>query len=212
MDVTIRPYVPEDETEWMRTYAIIMTTSHSWNDCIQERPQYAKHESDLLVAEVDGKIVGITDILYDNEPGDVCMVKDTRGGYVPILGRLPEYPGLCIGPRLLDAAVDAARNRGIARLEYWSQDRNAQRFYRRLGLREIGRHYRFRMKATKPLEEMLLQEAVGVEYVYAVCMPEDWPQVQKKFDLLKDHPHEPHLCIGFEVSDFERRYAGEPTA
>jgi ribosomal protein S18 acetylase RimI-like enzyme len=206
MDIEIRPYQDSDEDEWMRAYAVIMAQSHAWNDCIQIRPDYAGRDSDCLVAIVDGKIAGITDIQYDNEKGDVCFNRDTKGGYVPILGRLPEYPGMSIGPRLIDAAMDAAQARGFTRLEYWSQDRNAQRFYRKLDLPELGRHYRFRFKVTDAINETLKDHPMGVEYIYAICTPEVWPAIKQKYDILTDHPHEPLLCIGFEINNFQKRF------
>lgn len=199
MSLSIREYRPEDEAEWMRVHAVIMTISHAWNYCIQERPAYAGHESTRLVALVEGQIAGLTDVQYDNEPGELCFLKDSRGGYVLEFGRLPEYAGLGIGPALMQAAVADARRKGVQRLEYWSQDRNAQRFYRRIGLKEIGRHYRFRFKPPEAVTALVEQDRVGLEYCYGVCMPEEWPLVQQKYDIITRHPLEPHLCVGFET-------------
>jgi len=191
----------------MRVHAIILSTSHSWNYSIQERPVYAGYESTRLVAVHEGRIVGLTDCQYENEPGELCFRKDSRGGYVTEFGRLPEYPGMNIGPRLMDATIADAATRGFERLEYWSQDRNAQRFYQRLGLPEIGRHYRFRFVAPESVAGPLLERGVGVEYVYGVCMPEDWPRVKQEYEILTKHPLEPHLCVGYEVRDLSVRFA-----
>ena len=155
----------------------------------------------------DGTIIGLTDAQYENEPGEICFIKDSRGGYVTEFGRLPEYGKQNIGPRLIDATIEDAKKKGITRLEYWSQDRNAQRFYARLGLPEIGRHYRFRMQPPKDIAERLMQDQIGIEYVYAVCMPEDWPRVKKEHEIITKHPLEAHLCIGYEIRDFSRRFA-----
>lgn len=207
MDIEIRPYRDEDEQEWMRVHSVILSISHSWNYCIQERPQYEGYESTRLVAVHDGHIVGLTDCQFENEPGELCFLKDSRGGYVTEFGRLPEYAKMNLGPRLIDATIEDAERKGFTRLEYWSQDRNAQRFYTRLGLREIGRHYRFRFTPPTEVAEPLLQNGVGVEYVYGVCMPEDWPRVKKQYEILTKHPLEPHLCIGYEIRDFSKRFA-----
>lgn len=198
-EITIRPYAPEDEAEWMRAHAIIMSTSHAWNYTIQERPDYAGHQSTRLVACADGAIVGMTDVQYDNTPGEICFLKDSRGGYVLEFGRLPEWGGRRIGERLIAAAIEDAARQGFGRLEFWTQDRAAQRYYRRLGMNEIGRHYRFRMKPPEDVGARLMQDYVGIEYVYAVCMPEEWPLVQQKYEILRRPPLEPHLCIGYEV-------------
>lgn len=199
MSISIRPYRDDDESEWMNVHAVIMTISHAWNYCIQERPDYAGHDSTRLVA-VDGeRIVGLTDVQYEKEAGELCFQKDSPGGYVLEFGRLPEYSGREVGKRLMDATVEDARRLGYQRLEYWSQDRSAQRYYRRLGLKEISRHYRFRFKPPKDVEERLLQDYVGVEYLYGACVPEEWPLVQEKFEIITKPPLEPHLCVGFDL-------------
>jgi ribosomal protein S18 acetylase RimI-like enzyme len=203
VNIEIREYRNEDRDEWMRVHAIILSLSHAWNYSIQERPEYEGYTSTRLVATVheDGlsKIVGLTDVQYDNTPGELCFLKDTRGGYVLELGRLPECKGLGIGKLLIDAAAEDAARKGFHRLEYWTQDRAAQRFYRRLKMTEIGRHYRFRMKPTPEIADLLLQDRIGGEYIYAACLPDEWPLIKQKYDIIQKHPLEPHLCVGFEI-------------
>lgn len=197
--IEIREYRPEDEEEWMRVHAIIMSISHAWNYTIQERPMYEDHESTKLVVVAEGHIVGLTDTQYDNEPGEFCLLKDSRGGYVLEFGRLPEYAGLGIGTMLIDATVEDAKKKGFHRLEYWSQDRAAQRYYARLGMKEIGRHYRFRMKAPEEISELMTRQSIGVEYIYCACLPEEWPLIKQKMEIIEKHPLEPHLCVGYEI-------------
>jgi ribosomal protein S18 acetylase RimI-like enzyme len=199
MSLLVRPYEENDEAEWMRVHATIMSISHAWNYCIQERPDYAGYDSTRLVALDDEQIVGLTDVQYEKEPGELCFQKDSPGGYVLELGRLPEYGGQGIGKLLMDATVEEAQRLGFKRLEYWSQDRRAQRYYRRLGLKEISRHYRFRFKPPKDVEERMMKDYVGVEYLYGACVPEEWPLVQQKYEIVTKHPLEPHLCVGFDL-------------
>jgi len=197
--IEVRPYTDADEAEWMRVHAIIMSISHAWNYAIQERPVYGDSESTRLVATHEGCIVGLTDVQYDREAGEICFVKDSRGGYVLEFGRLPEYGGVGVGDKLIEATIADAKAKGIHRLEYWTQERRAQKYYIRRGMTEIGRHYRFRLKAPKEVEDYLMQDLVGVEYIYGVCVPEEWPLVKEKFEIREDHPLEPHVCVGYEV-------------
>jgi len=199
VDVEIREYRPEDEEEWMRVHAVILSISHSWNYSIQERPMYEGYDSTKLVALREGKIIGLTDTRYDKEDDRICFLKDSLGGYVLEFGRLPQCRAQGIGKMLIDATIEDAKKKGYKRLEYWSQDRNAQRYYARLELPEIGRHYRFRFRAPQEISDILTKDYIGVEYVYGACLPEEWPLVKKKFDILEKHPLEPHLCIGYEI-------------
>jgi hypothetical protein len=139
------------------------------------------------------------DTQYENTPGELCFNKDSRGGYVLEFGRLPEFGSRDLGQRMIEATVAEARGLGIHRLEFWSQDRRAQRYYRRIGLPEIGRHYRFRIKPPRDIAEGLMQDFVGVEYLYCACVPEEWPLVKRKYEIIERHPLEPHLCVGFEL-------------
>ena len=207
MDIEIRPYTDEDHDEWMLLHARIMTISRSWNYCIQERPAYEGHASTCLVACHEGKIIGLTDTMYDNEPGEICFRKDLRGGYVTEFGRLPEYTGCALGKRLIEATITDARSHDVTRLEYWSQDSGAQSYYKKLGLTEIARHYRFRMEPPQEVIDYMLQDGIGIEYIYGVCQLEDWAHVQKQHTLKSDHPLEPRLCVGYAVEDFDHPFA-----
>ena len=198
-DIIIREYRPEDLDAWMRVHAVILSISHAWNYSIQERPDYEGYPSSRLVAFVDDEMAGLTDVKYENQTGELCLLKDSPGGYVLEFGRLPEYAGLNLGKLLIDAAVEDAKAKGYHRLEYWSQDRAAQRYYRRVGLKEIGKHYRFRIKAPQAVTDLMMQDVVGVEYLYCACMPEEWAQVKEKYEVMEMHPLEPHLCVGFEI-------------
>lgn len=199
MDIEIRPYRDEDRDEWMRVHAVIMSISHAWNYCIQERPQYEGYETTRLVMVHEGRIIGLTDVQYDKEPGEFCFLKDSPGGYVHEFGRLPEYGGHRLGERLIAASVEDAQRKGIRRLEYWSQDRAAQRYYARLKMKEIGRHYRFRMKPPENVNAIMRDTYIGVEYMYCACLPEEWPIIKQKYEIVTRHPLEPHLCVGYEI-------------
>ena len=155
--------------------------------------------STQLVATWDGRIVGLSDTEYEEEPGQLCFLKDSPGGYVLEFGRLPEYAGHEIGLKLMAATVQDAMRKGYRRHEYWTQDRKAQRYYQRLGMNEIGRHYRFRMEAPDEVKALLAPNRIGIEYLYAACMPEEWPLIKETYTILHKPPLEPHLCIGYEV-------------
>ena len=45
----------------------------------------------------------------------------------------------------------------------------------------------------------MMRAFVGIEYLYCACVPEEWPLVQEKYEIIDRHPLEPHLCVGFEL-------------
>ncbi len=198
-EITVRDYQDSDHDQWMRVHAIILMMSHAWNYSIQERPEYER-DSIKLVALAGEKLIGVMDIEVEDEPGTVCMLKESRGGYVIEFGRLPEYRGRRVGSALMDAAKKRLVAKGVHRMEFWTQDRDAERFYRRYGLREINRHYRFRFKPPPEIDQMLKDEHIGCEYVYGACIPDVWKDIQKKHEIITRHPLEPHLCVGFEMT------------
>ena len=139
--------------------------------------------------------------LVEKRDDDGIDVTGLAHGFERVLefGRLPEFAGMRLGKKLMDATMEDARRKGFSRLEYWSQDRGAQRFYRRLGLKEIGRHYRFRIKAPRDVADRMMQDYVGIEYLYCACTVEEWPLVKQKYEVIARPPLEPHLCVGFET-------------
>lgn len=198
MELTIRDYEDRDEQEWLIVHAIILTTSHAWNYTIQQRPKY-QNDSVKLVTLDGGKIVGLMDIEIESEPGKLCLLKDSIGGYVLEIGRLPEYAGNNIGRALIEAAKERLTAKDVHRMEFWTQDENARRYYDHLGMREINRHYRFRIKPSEQVKRLLERDYIGCEYIYGACVPEIFDEVKRRYEVIERHPLEPHLCVGYEL-------------
>jgi ribosomal protein S18 acetylase RimI-like enzyme len=198
MAITTRDYEDRDEREWMIAHAIILTTSHAWNYSIQKRPVY-ENDSVKLVALDGERIVGLMDVEIESRAGQICLQKDSIGGYVLEIGRLSEYAGRNIGRALIEEAKKRLVAKGVHRMEFWSQDKNAQSYYEHVGMREINRHYRFRIKPSKAIKTLLERDFIGCEYIYGACVPEIFDEVKRKYEVIERHPLEPHLCIGYEV-------------
>jgi GNAT superfamily N-acetyltransferase len=91
----------------------------------------AKGGSDVLVAELDGEVVGMCQIevfRHFQRHGGLCAEVES-------MHVLPSFRGKAIGGRLLDAAVDAADRAGCYRVQLTSnlQRTDAHRFYERHG-------------------------------------------------------------------------------
>ena len=88
----------------------------------------ASGASEVLVADVDGAVVGICTVYLDIE-----SVRFGRRAWVEDLAMHPDHRSAGHGKALLDAAKDWARERGAAHLELDSGEAraDAHRFYER---------------------------------------------------------------------------------
>jgi len=86
-----------------------------------------------LVAEIDGKLAGYALVLFRAGTGVARLYS---------IAIAPEFSGRRLGPRLVEAAEQAALARGAGRLRLEVHEANAHALalYRRLGYREFGRH------------------------------------------------------------------------
>ena len=198
MELKIRDYEDGDQQEWVIVHAIILSTSHAWNYTIQQRPVY-ENDSVKLVALDGEKLVGLMDVEIESQPGKLCLMKDSIGGYVLEIGRLPEYAGHNIGRVFIEEAKKRLIAKDVHRMEFWTQDESAQRYYEHLGMKEINRHYRFRIKPSRKIKEMLERDFVGCEHIYGACVPEIFDEVRRRYEVIERHPLEPHLCVGYEI-------------
>jgi ribosomal protein S18 acetylase RimI-like enzyme len=94
----------------------------------------------LLVADVAGEVVGMA-------LGEQALSKDGAGPpvrglcHVSMVFVAPEYWGMGIGGRLVDALLPEARSRGYDRAQLWTQSDNARarRLYKGRGFVPSGR-------------------------------------------------------------------------
>ena len=218
--VSIRDYTAEDERAWLDCWARLTVTSHAWGlPAYQSKPRYARAAVELVTVPVAAaSIVGLIDVEIENKPGELGLLTESRCGFVWELGLAPECRGLGLGRRLIAAAAERLRDRGIGRMEFWSMDEKAQAFYGRLGMREINRHWRFWVRPVPDSVVEALRAARGglagpagrpdgltpglgslaVAVLHATCDVADWPAVQEALPVASEPPLEPHLCRGFD--------------
>lgn len=100
----------------------------------------ANEGSDVLVAELDGDVVGMCQLVvfrHLQRRGGLCAEVESMHVH-------PNFRGKGIGKQLLDAAVDAAQREGCYRVQLTSnrQRTDAHRFYERHGL--VASHVGFK--------------------------------------------------------------------
>ena len=136
-EAVIRPYVDADERGWLECRLLAFLDSAYYDAVEREKERWDRPSIELL-AEADGRIVGLIDVELEEEPGTVCEDRPGLGGMIWHLAVLRDFRRQGIASRLLAAAEDAARKRGIERFEAWTRDDAwVQRWYESNGFVQI---------------------------------------------------------------------------
>ena len=151
MKVTIEPATPSDFDQIGRVFAEenrfhaellpelfqvadpIMTPE--WFEAVLSSP-----EQELLVARVDGQVVGVL-LLQEMTSPDDDIYRPRRYLYVDEMVVAQAYRRLGIGQRLMEAAEGWALDRGICELELnvWERNLGGIAFYEHLGYTTVRR-------------------------------------------------------------------------
>jgi ribosomal protein S18 acetylase RimI-like enzyme len=136
-EALIRPYVDADERGWLECRVLAFLDS-AYYDAVERAKEHYKRPSIELVAEVDGAIVGLIDVECEEEPGTVCEDRPGLGGMIWHIAVLRDFRRQGIATRLLAAAEEVARGRGLERFEAWTRDDVwVQRWYESHGFEQI---------------------------------------------------------------------------
>jgi ribosomal protein S18 acetylase RimI-like enzyme len=121
MKLTIREYNESDEKAWVRCRVISFLDTAYYDNVYQKKERY-ENPSIELVAEMDGKIVGLLDLEYDNEKGDVCYKSEEIGGVIWHLAVHPDYRRNKIADKMLEIAVEKAKEQNCKIIQAWTRD------------------------------------------------------------------------------------------
>lgn len=196
--IIYRNFNRQDTSQWIRIHGIVSAFSHAWIFVTNYKPSY-KNESIELVAEKDGSIIGFIDVEIEPYPGKLCLKAESRGGFVWEFGVLPEMQKKGVGRHLIRETEMRLAKLGINRMEFFTRDNNACKFYESMAMEKISTHYQFFFKAPHGMGKKLIKKGLlSVNHVYANCWVDEWEHVKRQFDILYDPPYEPHICYGFE--------------
>lgn len=158
-DAVIRPYEDADERGWLECRVLSFLDS-AYYDAVEREKEHYERPSVELVAEVDGRIVGLVDVELEQEPGTVCEDRPGLGGMIWHLAVLPEHRRRGIARQLLGAAETAARPHGIERFEAWTRDDEwVQAWYEANGFEHVYSYLHVYVHGREELEG-----AVSVEH------------------------------------------------
>ena len=123
----IRSYQSEDEKEWLKCHVVVYLGSNE-RRFLKEKPR-CKRQSIELVATDDDKIIGFLDIELEDVPGSICYKKVEGNSMLWDIGVWEEYRRKGVATRLLNETINRLRKQDVRRLEAWSIEDGAKRFY-----------------------------------------------------------------------------------
>ena len=120
-DLIIRPYNSSDQEKWLKCRLVSFHDSAYYDDVYTEKSVF-NNLSLELVAEINGKIVGVLDLEKDNKDGSICYFKSGTGAMIWTISVLPEYRRFGIASQLILKAVDWAKSKDVDFIEAWTRD------------------------------------------------------------------------------------------
>ena len=117
----IRDYDDKDERSWVICRLISFLDCSYYDNVMKEKEKY-ENPSVCLLAEEDGQVIGIIDVEYEQNPGEVCYLSGKLGAVIWHLGVLPEFRGKGVADTLWNTAKKKLFEKGIERFEVWTQD------------------------------------------------------------------------------------------
>lgn len=174
--MVIREYTKKDELEWLRCRVLSFLDCSYYNDVLTQRETY-ENDAICLVAEEEGKIVGLIDAEIEKEAGSLCVAGNQIGAVIWHLAVLPEYRRNYIAASLWDEVKKQLKFKGIQYCEVWTQeDEAANQWYLSQGFKNIKeqnwlRCYARPSKADWFLNRKNVGEIYGVEEMIFEAKP-----------------------------------------
>jgi len=145
-DLIIRTYNSSDEKKWLKCRLLSFHDSAYYDDVYTEKPTF-NNLSLELVAEINGKVIGILDLEKDNNNGSICFSKTGIGAMVWTIAVLPEYRRLRIASKLIVKAMDWAKTKDIDFIEAWTRDDKwVINWYKSIGFKRIHSYWHIYFK------------------------------------------------------------------
>ena len=120
-NLIIREYNSSDEKKWLQCRLISFHDSAYYDDVYTKKPVF-NNSSLELVAELNGKIIGILDLEKDSEDGSICYCKSGVGAMIWTIAVLPDCRRYGIASKLVSKARDWSKVNDVNFIEAWTRD------------------------------------------------------------------------------------------
>jgi GNAT superfamily N-acetyltransferase len=192
-DIVIRPYEDADERGWLECRVLAFLDSAYYDDVAREKEHYDRPSIEL-VAELDGRIVGLIDVECEEEPGTVCEERPGLGGMIWHVAVLRDVRRQGIATRLLAAAESTARERSIQRFEAWTRDDPwVQRWYESRGFEQIRSYLHVYVYGKSEMDGVISSELPGLKpyKVFGGYTGDERDEIRARFARVHD-------CVCYE--------------
>ncbi len=182
--MNIREYKKTDEKEWLKCRLLSFFDSSYYDDVVRSKDEYSTNDINLVAVEGDS-VIGFIDIEIERKANEMCTGEGEVGGVIWNLGVLPEYRNKNIASKLLDIALEIAKEKNIKRLQAWTQDDiAANKWYKKRGFEYIQGY--LNVFGSVKLSSDLVGEILGVRSVNFEAKLERKEELQKKFDRVHE--------------------------
>ena len=120
-NLIIREYNSSDEKKWLQCRLISFHDSAYYDDVYTKKPVF-NNSSLELVAELNGKIIGILDLERDSEDGSICYCKSGVGAMIWTIAVLPNCRRYGIANKLVLKAMEWSKVNDVNFIEAWTRD------------------------------------------------------------------------------------------
>lgn len=193
-DVVIRPYTDADERGWLECRVLAFLDS-AYYDAVEREKEHYERPSIELVAEADGRIVGLIDLECEEEPGTVCREGQGLGAMIWHVAVLPGFRRHGIASRLLAAAEAELQARGIERIEAWTRDDAwVQAWYESQGFEQVYSYLHVYAHGRAEVDGVISSELAGLKpiRVFAQYTETDGrDEIRRRFERVHD-------CVCYE--------------
>jgi len=188
----IREYTEQDEIGWVRCRVLSFLHTAYFDNVLKYKEKY-ENPAIELVAEFDGKIVGLLDIEYETKERTVCSRGSGLGGMIWHIAVHPDYFRQGIGTKLLLEGEKRARKLGLNRLEAWTRnDMWVQNWYEKMGFKQVDRYYHVYFEG-KEMDDYLHSKLPELRLVHAFTH-----YVGNDIEQFKDKVSRIHSCVCYE--------------
>ncbi len=166
----------------------------AYYDAVEREKEHYERPSVELVAEVDGRIVGLIDVEYEVEPGTVCEDRPGLGGMIWHIAVLRDFRRQGIASRLVAAAEETVRPRGIERFEAWTRDDPwVQAWYESQGFVQIRSYLHVYVHGRAEVDGVLTSELPDLKPIltFAHYQGDRPDEIRRRFERVHD-------CVCYE--------------